>query len=166
MPARQLARAELDHVGDEPHRRIDREAPFLLGDVLLEDVGLDRAAEPVARDALLLGHADVEREQDRRRRVDRHRGRDLAERDAGEERLHVVERVDRDALAADLAERARVVRVVAHQGRHVERGREAGLPVVEQVAEALVGLLGGAEAGELAHRPQPAPVHRRDRRRA
>ena len=30
------------------------------------------------------------------------------------------------------------------------------LPVVEQVAEALVGLLGGAEAGELAHRPQAA----------
>jgi hypothetical protein len=31
--------------------------------------------------------------------------------------------------------------------------------VVEQVAEALVGLLRGAEAGELPHRPQPAPVH-------
>ena len=87
--------------------------------------------------------------------------RDLAEGDAGEQRLHVVERVDRDALAADLAERARVVGVVAHQRRHVERGRQAGLPVVEQVAEALVGLLGGAEAGELAHRPQPAAVHRR-----
>ena len=33
--------------------------------------------------------------------------------------------------------------------------------MVEQVAEALVGLLGGAEAGELAHRPQPPAVHRR-----
>jgi hypothetical protein len=33
--------------------------------------------------------------------------------------------------------------------------------VVEQVAEPLVGLLGGAEARELAHRPQPAAVHRR-----
>jgi hypothetical protein len=33
--------------------------------------------------------------------------------------------------------------------------------VVEQVAEALVGLLGGSEACELAHRPQPAAVHRR-----
>ena len=39
--------------------------------------------------------------------------------------------------------------------------REARLAVVEQVAEALVGLLGGAEAGELAHRPQPPAVHRR-----
>ncbi len=36
-----------------------------------------------------------------------------------------------------------------------------GLAVVEQVAEALVGLLGRPEARELAHRPQPPPVHRR-----
>ena len=77
-----------------------------------------------------------------------------------EQRLHVVERVDGDALAADLAERARVVGVVAHQRGHVEGGREAGLAVVEQVVEALVGLLAGAEAGELAHRPQPPAVHR------
>jgi hypothetical protein len=62
-----------------------------------------------ARDALLLADADVEGEQDRRGRVDRHRSRDLVERDAAEERLHVRERVDRDALAADLAERARMV---------------------------------------------------------
>jgi hypothetical protein len=33
--------------------------------------------------------------------------------------------------------------------------------VVEQVAEALVGLLGGAEARELPHRPQPPAVHAR-----
>ena len=58
-------------------------------------------------------------------------------------------------------ERARMVGVVAHQRRHVERGREAGLAVVEQVAEALVRLLGGAEAGELPHRPELAAVHRR-----
>ena len=57
--------------------------------------------------------------------------------------------------------RARVVGVVPHQARHVERRRQAGLPVVEQVVEALVRLLGGAEAGELAHRPQAAAVHAR-----
>ena len=115
----------------------------------------------VGRDALALGDADVEGEQDRRRRVDRHRRRDLAERDAGEERLHVGERVDRDALAADLAERALVVGVEPHQRRHVEGGREAGLPVGEQVAEALVRLLRRPEAGELAHRPEAPAVHRR-----
>ena len=53
-----------------------------------------------------------------------------------------------------------MVGVEPHQGRHVESGREPGLAVVEQVAEALVRLLHRPEAGELAHRPQPAPVHR------
>ena len=37
-------------------------------------------------------------------------------------------------LVPDLAQRARVVRVVAHQRREVEGGREAGLAVLEQVA--------------------------------
>ena len=53
-----------------------------------------------------------------------------------------------------------MVGVEPHQRRHVECGREPGLAMVEQVAEALVGLLRRPEAGELAHRPQPAPVHR------
>ena len=39
--------------------------------------------------------------------------------------------------------------------------RQAGLAVVEQVAEALVGLLRRPEARELAHRPQPPAVHAR-----
>ena len=155
VPARHVLGAPLDHVGDQAHRRLDREAPLLLGDVLLEDVGLDRAAELLRRHPLLLADEDVEGEQDRRRGVDRHRGGDAAQRDPVEELLHVVEAVDGDALAADLAEAARVVGVVAHQGRHVEGGREAGLAVVEQVVEALVGLLDRAEAGELAHRPEP-----------
>jgi hypothetical protein len=54
-----------------------------------------------------------------------------------------------------------MVGVVAHQRGHVEGRREAGLAVLEQVAEALVRLLGGAEARELAHRPELPPVHRR-----
>ena len=87
-----------------------------------------------------LGRDHVEGQHDRRRRVDRHRHRHPIERDAGEQRLHVVERVDRDALAPDLAQRARMVGVEAHQRRHVERGREPGLPVIEQVSEPRVGL--------------------------
>jgi hypothetical protein len=54
-----------------------------------------------------------------------------------------------------------MVGVVAHQRGHVERRREACLPVLEQVPEPFVGLLGRAEAGELPHRPEPASVHRR-----
>ena len=55
----------------------------------------------------------------------------------------------------------RRVRVVAHLGRQVERDRQAGLALVQQVAEALVGLLGRGEPGVLAHRPEAAAVHRR-----
>ena len=53
-----------------------------------------------------------------------------------------------------------MIGVVAHQRRHVERRRQARLAMVEQVAKPLVGLLRGAESRELAHRPQPAAVHR------
>ena len=113
----------------------------------------------LGRDPLLLGGDDVEGEQDRGGRVDRHRDGHLVERDAVEERLHVVDGVERDALHADLAQRAAVVGVEAHQGRHVEGRRRPGLAVVEQVAEARVGLLDGPEAGELAHRPEPPAVH-------
>src|SRR5205823_7137323 len=58
---------------------------------------------------------DVEGEHHRGGRVDRHRRGHLRHRYPGEERLHVVEGVDRYALPADLAFRARVVRVVAHR---------------------------------------------------
>src|SRR3954454_16096507 len=48
---------------------------------------------------------------------------------------------------------------MAHQGGHVKGGREPRLAVVEQVAKARVGLLAGAVAGGLAHRPQAPAVH-------
>ena len=86
--------------------------------------------------------------------------------DAVEEREHVVERVDRDAEPADFAQRARVVAVEAHERRQVERGAEAGLPLLQQELEALVGLPGRAEAGELPHGPEPAAVHASRARRA
>jgi hypothetical protein len=57
------------------------------------------------------------------------------------------------------------VRVVAHLGRQVEGDRQAGLALLEEVAEPSVGLLGGREARVLAHRPEAACVfsliHRR-----
>jgi hypothetical protein len=53
------------------------------------------------------------------------------------------------------------VGVVAVQRRHVERHRQPRLAVVEQVAEALVRLLRGAEAREHAHRPRLPAIARR-----
>ena len=111
-------------------------------------------------DSLTLGDELVQEEQQRRRRVDRHRGRDLAERDSLEQSLHVGDRVDRDAGPPDLALGERVVRVVAELRREVERDGEPGLAAIEEVAEARVRLLGRAVARVLAHRPRTPAVHR------
>ncbi len=56
----------------------------------------------------------------------------------------------------DLAGRERVIRVQAHLRRQVERDREPGLALLEEVAEALVRVLGVAPAGVEAHREQAA----------
>jgi hypothetical protein len=112
-------------------------------------------ARPAPRDEL------VEQQQHGGRRVDRHRRRDLVERDAVEEQPHVVDRVDRDADLADLAVRDRVVAVVPHLGRQIEGDRESRRTGCRQRVVALVGLAGRTETGVLPHRPRPAGVHRR-----
>ena len=53
-----------------------------------------------------------------------------------------------------------MVGVVAHEGGHVEGRRQAGPAGAEQVLEPRVRVLGGAEAGEHAHGPEPGAVHR------
>jgi hypothetical protein len=120
---------------------------------------LDRAAQLLRSHALFLADQLVEQQQDRRRRVDRHRGRDAVERDLVEADPHVLDRVDRYPGAADLAVTERIVGVAAELGRQVEGHREPGRAVLDQVAVALVGVLGGSEAGVLAHRPEPVAVH-------
>ena len=67
-------------------------------------------------------------------------------------------RVDGHAAVAYLAERALVVGVASHHGRHVEGHAEAAATTAEDHPVALVGLLGAAEAGELADRPRTAAV--------
>ena len=62
---------------------------------------------------------------------------------------------------ADLAGGQRMVRVVAHLRRQVERDAQAADALREQIAVARVRFRGGAEAGVLPHRPQPAAIHRR-----
>ena len=73
-------------------------------------------AQVLARHALPLGVGDVEAEQPRRRRVDRHRRVHLALRDAVEQLAHVAEVHDRHADLADLALGQHVVGVVARSG--------------------------------------------------
>ncbi len=159
VPPRNLLLAVLEDVGGQPHRRHGRVDVVAAGHVLLEHVVLDRAAELRRRHPLLLADELVEQQQDRRRRVDRHRGRDLVERDLVEADPHVLDRVDRHPGAPDLARAERVVGVAPELGRQVEGHREAGGAVLDQVAVALVGVLGAGEAGVLAHRPEAVAVH-------
>ena len=84
-------------------------------------------------DALPARDRDVEREQDDRRRVDRHRRRHAIERNAVEQLRHVVDRVDGDADAADLAGGERVIGVVAHLRRQIEGDAQAADALREQV---------------------------------
>ena len=160
IPLRQVLAAELDGVGHQPHRGLRREDVFFLGDVLLEDVVLDRAAEFVHRHTLLLGGGDVHGPGNRRRGINGHRGGYLVQGDAVEENLHIAQRGDGDATLAELPLRLWRIGVVAVERGQVEGHRETGLPLLQEILEASVGLLGGAESGEHAHRPQPAAVHR------
>jgi hypothetical protein len=109
---------------------------------------------------LLLGGREEEREHDDRGATDRHRRRDVPEGDPVEQRLEVVERIGGNAAATDLSLAPRIVGVQAHERRHVERDRKAGLAMLGQEAVPGVRLRRRAVAGELAHRPEPAPVHR------
>ena len=161
VPVRHVLGAEAEDVGDDAHRWSRRVDVGAAGDVFLEHIVLGRAVDILPGHTLLLRDRQVEREQDRRGRVDRHRGGDLVEGDAAQQRLHVVERVDGDADAADLSRGARVVGVETHLRRQVERDRETGRSVREQVTIAAVRFLGGAKARVLPHRPEAAAVHRR-----
>ena len=161
VPPRYLGPAVGERVGHQPQRRLGREDVGAPGDVLLEHVVLDRPAELVPGYPLLLGDQLVQQEQDRGRRVDRHAGGDLGQRDAVEQPPHVIDRVDGHADLADLAVRDRVVRVVSHLRGQVERHGQPMGTCGEQLVVALVGLRGGAEAGVLAHRPRSPGVHRR-----
>ena len=74
--------------------------------------------------------------------------------------FHVGDRVDRHADPSNLALRFRRVGVVAQLRRKVEGDREAGLPLLEEVAVARIRLARGRKTGVLTHRPGPSGVHR------
>ncbi len=158
VPERHLFGTERNHVDDDAHVRARRKDPFLLRNVFFEDIGLHRAAEFRAWDALLLRRSDVLRKRNRRGAVDRHRRRDVAHVDAFKQLLHIGERVDGDATLADLATRLRRIGVVTHEGRHIEGNREAVLALLEEKVITLVRLFGVAEAGKLTHRPKAITI--------
>ena len=159
VPAGDLSGAEAEEFRDERQRRrgrIDVRAPR---DVLLENVVLDGAAERTAGNAAFFGDHHIHGQQRGGGRVDGHAGGHCVERDAVEQGMHVLHRVDRYAHPADFAERARRIGVDAHLGGQVERHRQARLSLLQEQAEAGIGLVRRAEARVLPHRPQSSAIH-------
>ena len=52
-----------------------------------------------------------------------------------------------------------MVAIEADLGGEIEGHGEAGLALLEKVAEAVIGFRGGAEAGVLPHGPEAAAIH-------
>ncbi len=159
IPTGDVLRAVLENVGDKPHGGRGREDVGAAGDVLLEDVVLDGAAQLARVDALLAGDGDIHGEQDGGGGVDGHGCGDLVKGDVLEEGLHVVDGGDGDADLADFAVGDGVVGIVADLRGEVEGDGEAGLTVLEEIAIALIGIFGAGEAGILAHGPEAGAIH-------
>jgi hypothetical protein len=159
VPLRDVLAAVGEQVGCQPHCRNGRVDEVPARDVLLEDVVLGGAAQDLRGNALLLADELVEQQENRSRSVDGHRRGHLVQRNLVEHAAHVLDGVDGHAGAADLAQAEGVVRVPAQLRRQVERHRQTGGAVLEQIAEALVGLGCRRVTRVLAHGPGAAAVH-------
>ena len=158
VEARRELGAKLEGIDYQPHRRRRRIDIFLLRDVLLENVVLNRPRNLVPVCPLLLRHDQVHRPQNRCRRIDGHRDCGLFQVNPAEENFHVFQRIDGHAALANLAFARGVVGVVAHQRGQIEGDGESTAAMLEQILVALVGLLGRCEAGELPHGVKLAPI--------
>jgi hypothetical protein len=95
---------------------------------LFQNIVLNSAGEFFGRHALFLGSRNEQRQDRQHRAVHGHRHAHPVQRDAREQRAHVVDRIDRHAGHADVAGYTRVIRVVAAVGGEIECDRQALLP--------------------------------------
>ena len=100
---RRILHAKLEGINHQPHRRLGRVDVFLLRDVLLQDVVLQRAGNFLPVGALFFRNGQIHRPNYSRWRINRHRSRDVSERNLVEQHFHVRERTNRDAAFADFA---------------------------------------------------------------
>ena len=148
-----------DHVGHDSHRwsgRIDVRVP---DHELLEDVILDRAGEGRGSDSLFLSRDDVRRHHRQHRPVHGHGHAHLVERNAVEQDLHVLDRIDRNTRLSDITLHARMVGVVPAVGGQIEGHGKALLTGGEISPVERIGLLGRGEARILADGPWSAREH-------
>ena len=129
--------------------------------VLHNKVVLDAAGQLLPGDAAALGHHQVHGEDDGRIAgvVGDDGGADFVYGDFLEDNGHIVCGIYRHAHRAHLAQGLRLVGVKHLHGGHVQGQIDAGGAVPEEHLEALVYVLRGAGAGELAHGKGAAAIH-------
>src|SRR2546425_7815495 len=137
------------------------ESPFLLSDVLFQNVSLNSSAQFSRFQTLSLCNANIHRGQNRCWSIDCHTGADLLQRYAIENDLHVFQRAHRHTATSDLALSPRTIGIIPIESRHVECDAQTRLSMFQQVVQTFVGIFRSSEAGEHAHRPWSSPVHRR-----
>ncbi len=130
-------------------------------DVFLQNVVLHGARQLVYCRPAPLRHPDIQRQQDRRRRVDGHRRRDPLEIDAREQPLHVFDGIDRHPDLTHLAQRHGIVGVIADLSGQVECHRQPRRAVSQQELVSLVRFFRIPHSRILPHGPEAAAVHRR-----
>src|SRR6267378_3357554 len=159
VPLGKIVATPCENVRDDAHRGAHGIDIRTAGDILLQNIVLHRAGEFLQAGALPFRNGYIETKQDCGGGVDGHGRGDFFEGDAVEERLHVFEGVDGDTDFADFAESERMVGIHANLRGQIEGDGKTGLALAQEVAVALVGFGGGAEAGVLAHGPEAAAVH-------
>ena len=156
VPFRQVLAGIGRDVGDHRERGLRRADIGAARQVFFHQIVLNRPLQLRHIRALLLGHRDIERQEPRRGRVDRHRSVHLLERDLIEQRTHVAQMADRHTDFAHLAARQDMVAVIAGLGRQVESHGEARLPLGEVVA--IERIRGGSRGMARIGAKQPGAV--------
>ena len=139
IPFRQFGGGEGDGVGRQAQRRPGREDIGAAGEIFLDDVVLRRALQAGPCSPLFIRHRNIKRQQPGGRRVDRHRGVHLRQRQAVEQGAHVAQMADRHADLAHLTLGEEMIAVVTRLRRQIEGHGKPRLPLGQICAVKRVG---------------------------
>src|SRR5439155_273119 len=92
------------------------------------------------------------------RSVNSHRSSDMLYGNTIEQHFHIGEAGYSDSALSDFAFAKRMIRVVTHQRRQIERDRQTCLTLLEQVFEPLIGIERRTEPRELPHGPELSAI--------
>jgi hypothetical protein len=150
-----------EDVGDDLHRVLRRIDVGVAHHELFQNVVLNGAGQLLCRDALLFRRHDVQRHDRQDSPVHGHRDRHLVERNAIEQRAHVVDGIDGDARHAHITGHARMIAVVAAVGGKIEGNRKPFLAGRQVAPVEGIRIFRRRETGILADGPGLGDIHGR-----